>query len=300
MKSVGPVVSENVCMGLLILAVSLAAVACNSERPNNAPSKREPASYVLPSEFFLRATAGRGPEGEVYIDGSTNLPDGLKLDVEVMSLGREPGPTGTVTVQGGQFRSPGLMTRSPNPNFRPEMTAWPKAGNSKYVGVPFPPCKRKVHFTAYFNSASQKPEVLKVIGEGGKKLTGTMFKQTDPDVIDSDRTLDYSQLVELPPLTPEAEAINLVERAVLTVNGMGKSSTDIGQNIEFNMATPGFHPGKGWSARLTGDRTYTVSFDFITDDKEGEHEAVWSANLATRKVNYVNMAAKYMSWTPNY
>jgi hypothetical protein len=43
-----------------------------------------------------------------------------------------------------------------------------------------------------------------------------------------------------------------------------------------------------------------VSFDFITDDEEGEHQAVWSANLATRKVNYVNIAAKYMSWTPNY
>ena len=79
MKSVGPVVSENVCMGLLILAVGLAAVACNSERPNNAPSKKEPASYVLPSEFFLRSTVARGPEGEVYIEGTTNLPDGLNL-----------------------------------------------------------------------------------------------------------------------------------------------------------------------------------------------------------------------------
>ncbi len=323
MKSVGPVVSENVCMGLLILAVGLVAVACNSERPNNAPSKKEPASYVLPSEFFLRSTVARGPEGEVYIEGTTNLPDGLIFNVDVIPLiGREPKPAdylrgdlsldkGVVTVRSGKFRSPGLMVWFPNPHFDRGHPV--ETGNAKYIRVPFPPSKKRVHFTAHFISSDpasggQTSEVYKLIGNGGKKLTGPLFKQTDSDVIDSDKELDYFQLVELPPLTPEAEAINLVKRAVLTVPGYGKSSTDIGQNVEYNMKgyallakMPNFHPeGKGWSARLTGDRTYAVSFDFITDDEEGEHQAVWSANLATRKVNYVNMAAKYMSWTPNY
>jgi hypothetical protein len=149
MKRVEPVVLKNVCMGLLILAVGLASVACNSGRPNNAPSKKEPASYVLPSEFFLKPTVARGPEGEVYIEGTTNLPDGLIFNVDVIPpIGREPKPAdylrgdlsldrGVVTVRSGKFRSPGLMVWSPNPHFD---SGYPvETGNSKYIRVPFPP-----------------------------------------------------------------------------------------------------------------------------------------------------------------
>lgn len=277
---------------LLIPTVGLLSIGCNWQQPNSSTSKGEAAAYVLPSKLFLTPTARRGPEGEIYIDGSTNLPEGLKLDIEIMSVSHQTLPPGSVAVQNGQFHSPGFMERFPNPHFRADMTNWPEAGNSKYIGVPFSAAEGRVHFTAYFNSADQTPGVLGIIGQGGKNLTGQIFKKTDPDVVDSDKMLDDSQLVQFPPFTAEIEAVNLVERAVLIVQGMGKSSTDVGQNIEYNMATPGFHAGKGWSAKLAGDKTYTVSFDFVTDDKQGEHQALWSADLATRKVNYINMAAK--------
>jgi hypothetical protein len=288
-------IGRNLYAGAILL-MSFGAVACNQEKPNNSASNVERAKYILPSDLFIKAKARRGSEGEVFIDGTTNLPDGLTFDVQIPSA--QIGPK--VVVQKGQFHSTGFMVKSPNPNFRSEMSTWPDAKELRFITVPIPPGKKKVRFTAYFNSQWQAADVLNIIGDGGKNLTGEMFKKTDPEVVDSNRTLDYSQEVELPPLPLEAEAINLVKRAVLTVSGMGKSATDVEHNIDLNMKTPGFHRGKGWSANSAGEKTYTVSFDFITDDKQGEHQAVWSVNLATRKVDYVNMAAKNLSWTPNY
>ena len=292
----------------LVLLMAFLSPGCG-ENPKSPQTVRTNAPYILPSKLLLRTEVTRGKQGEIYIHGSTNLPDGMNIELEVV-------PTkvyGEVTVQNGSFATSGLMAKSPNTHF---IKGLPEAGNSKYIQVPFPLGRKQVHFHASFagNSATtfdsifQRPEVIKVVGEEGKNLRGEMFKETDPDVVDSPRVLDYSQAVEFPPLTPEAEAINLVKRAVLTVPGEGNSSTDIEQNIEYCMKayallakTPNFHTeGKGWSAILTGDRTYAVSFDFITDDEEGEHQAVWSANLATRQVKFVNMAAKNLSWTPNY
>jgi hypothetical protein len=219
-----------------------------------------------------------------------------------------------VTIQNGSFTTTRLMAKCLNPYFVPGQRE--EFGNSKYLDVPFPPGRKQIHYEAdfmgtsatNFNAYVQRPEVQKVVGEGGRNLKGEMFKETDPDIVDSDRVLDYSQTVQFPPLTLEAEAINLVKRAVLTNPGFGRSSTDVDQSVQYNVKTtallaktPNFHwEGKGWSARLTGDRTYAVSFDSITDDEEGEHQAVWSANLATRQVKYVNKAAKDLSWVPGY
>lgn len=61
----------------------------------------------------------------------------------------------------------------------------------------------------------------------------------------------------------------------------------------------GLTPAKGWAARSTGSKMFEVSFDFV-NGKAGEEQAIWTANLATGEVQYVNSNAKYMSWTPNY
>jgi hypothetical protein len=55
-------------------------------------------------------------------------------------------------------------------------------------------------------------------------------------------------------------------------------------------------PGKGWSAKSSGPKTYDVSFDFI--DGRGNEQAIWAADLSTGAVKYVNEAAKVFSWTP--
>ncbi len=291
---------KRLLAGLVLLMVFLSP-GCG-ENPKSPQTATTKPVYILPSKLFLGTEVSRGIEGEIYIHGSTNLPDGTNIELEVV-------PTkvyGEVTVQNGSFTSSGLMAKAPNAHF---IKGLPEAGNSKYIEVPFLPGRKQIHFHASFaaNSATkfdavfQRPEVIKVVGEGGKNLRGEMFKETDPDVVDSPRVLDHSQAVEFPPLTPEAEAINLVKRAVLNVPGMGKSSTDIDQNVQYWMSSPGIHRGPGgWTAKLTGNSTYEVTFDVITDDAQGHHQAIWSANLLTRQVKIVNMAAKYLSWTPNY
>jgi hypothetical protein len=63
-------------------------------------------------------------------------------------------------------------------------------------------------------------------GEGGKTLHGKMFKTVNPDVIDSSKELDYTTIVEVPPLTPEAKAISLVKAARRVSTTLRHSDTE--------------------------------------------------------------------------
>ena len=54
--------------------------------------------------------------------------------------------------------------------------------------------------------------------------------------------------------------------------------------------------GKGWTATRTAAETYTVQLDIV--DAANDGPAVWQADLNSRKVRYVNMAAKSMSYLP--
>lgn len=245
---------------------------------------------ALPSEPFLEATAERGPEGQIFITGTTNLPNGLTIGVEIPSIkwketykdrrGRQQvallySQDLKVIIQNGRFRSKGFMI---NIN-------------------PYPPSKHKVSFTAYFNGAWQSKEMLQIVGDGGKKLQGKLFKKHDPDVIDSDLILDYTITLLFPPLSPESAAIDLVKKAVLTVPGLGRSATNIQENITWALQPPGTSPGNGWSAKAEKGKTYLVAFDFI-DGKAGHTQAIWSADMGTKKVQYINKYAKIFSWSP--
>jgi len=102
----------------------------------------------------------------------------------------------------------------------------------------------------------------------------------------------------LPPISPEANAISIVKHAILTVPGEGKSATDIEENLTlFTQPVTGVRPGKGWSATPVGANVYNVSYDFINGN-QGERQAIWSVNTATKQVKYVNEHAKLFSWTP--
>lgn len=151
--------------------------------------------------------------------------------------------------------------------------------------------------TSFFNGAWQSKEILKITGEGGSKLHGKLFKKTDPDVVDSDVRLDQELVLVFPQLTPESQAINLVKAAVITVPGRGRSATNIQQNVQLFMKTPGLSVGKGWSAKLQEENTYLVTLDFI-NGQLGPSQAIWSADVVTKKVQYINKYAKDMSWVP--
>jgi hypothetical protein len=247
-------------------------------QPVTSTQPRPSANYVLPAEIKLNARAERGPEGETFIAGTTNLPDGTRLGVDILAGQKIEAQDWHLVVKGGQFKSASFTKGK----------------------QPYPAGPRRIHFISMFNEAWQAPEILSIVGKGGKNLKGKLFKDTDPDVIDSDRQLEQVQTLNFPPfeLDPERKAIRLVKTAILTVPGLGRSDTDIEKNIALFMKSPGVEPqpGKGWSATKGSANVYSVAFDFLDGGKPAQ--AIWSADLTTGAVKYVNQAAKSFSWTP--
>jgi hypothetical protein len=155
-----------------------------------------------------------------------------------------------------------------------------------------------LEITAYFNAAWQNKEVLAILGQGGKSLSGKFFELTDPDFIDSDKILSAKFKIALPPVSGEALAINTVKHAILSVRGRGRSATNIQENIAvFTQPGTGVKLGRGWRAEPTASNTYQVSWNFI-DGPAGSKDAIWTVNMATKQVKYVNEAAKAFSWVP--
>lgn len=274
----------------ILIVFTFSLMACNKDRDTiQAPVKSK--EYVLPSNASLDATAERGPEGQIFITGSTNLPNNLRIGVEIPGIkwqetvkdrqGRRKGTHFSqdlqMIIQDGRFRSHSFLANKD----------------------PIPPGKHKVQFIARFNGAWQTKEMLNLVGAGGKHLRGKIFKKQDPDVIDSDLILDYTTTLLFPPLSLESQAIDLVKKAILTVPGQGRSATNIQKNVEFYMGFPELSPGKGWSAKADKGKTYQVTFDFI-NGKLGESQAIWSVDMETRRVQYVNKYAKNFSWTPSH
>src|SRR5216684_3669282 len=137
----------------VLLTCTVLCTSCQrggSRAVESTPASQTPISqnYQPPSEISLETIAERGPEGQIILSGSTNLPDGLKIGVEIAGTtwkenvkDRQGHVHVTTTlsqdlnviVQGGHFRSDGFLA-----NRRP-----------------YPAGQHTVHFFAYFNAAWQ-------------------------------------------------------------------------------------------------------------------------------------------------
>jgi hypothetical protein len=295
-------------VAFFVIAVVLTIISVKTKQPSTERSG--PAAYTLPPELILGAHAVRGPEGELYIVGSMNFPDGMKMWVNV-GAPDVIASDDDVQVYNSKFETRALWQRIPNPFFNSRMAKFPDGAKLKFRRVPLRAGRYEVHFEADFNSGWQRPEVLRTLGgEGAKNLHGKMFRKLNPDVIDSSQALDYSVAIEVPVLTPEAKAISLVKAAVLTVPGLGRSATDVEANIDLDIGdsallaktfhgenAKGILPAKGWIARAKDKDNYEVIFDY-TDDA-APAQAIWSVELKTGVVRYVNEHAKNLSWTPD-
>lgn len=289
-----------VTLSAIIVVVLLQLGACDQ---SGAPRTGTPkAAYTLPDHFIFEPSAEREPEGRIFITGHTNLPDGMRIGVEV-GLGKYrmaneflkiPWNAGLIdqdfhiVISDGKFRSVGLGSEQ----------------------TPIPAGKYHVHFLAHFNGAWQSPEILAIVGRGGSNLHGPLFKLEEPDVIDSDKILDYVVTLDLPkasdrtkearttPSAPSKEqrAIELAKKAVLVVDG-SRSSMTVEDGFAFYRKDPEIRLGSGWSATPSEGNTFLVSLSFI-NGTAGEDHAIWSVDLSTRKVKYINKAAKAFSWIP--
>jgi len=111
--------------------------------------------------------------------------------------------------------------------------------------------------------------------------------------------VDYLLTLPFPPISPGAKAINLVRAAILTVPDEGRSAGDIQANIDLLMSYPGLKAGKEWAAKAKSPTVYEVSYDYINGNL-GETQAIWTANIASGEVKYINESGKILSWTPGY
>jgi hypothetical protein len=268
-----------------VLGYALLTFGCQShESGPSSPPKR----YILPAEFLLEPSAERGPEGEIFFVGSTNLPDGMEIRVEILDGPRVAGQDSGLFIKGGRFRSSGFTSGK----------------------KPYSPGKYKAHFLSHFNNLWQTPDILALVGQRGEKLHGKMFVRTDPDVVDSPVILDYTQVITFPPLSPGSHAIALVKTAKLTVPGQTCAAQSVEQNIdqmEKLVKTLGVlanksisYQSKRWTAEATGENSYTVTFHFVETGTAatGEQHAMWSVDLGTRRVKYLNLLAKSFSCVP--
>ena len=273
---------RRITISLIVFLIVSISVFCGRKKEKTTVFKAEETSkptYVLPDEITLEFTAERGGAGEIVIVGSTNLPDGTKIGAQLLSTDNKvQGQDFEIYISGGRFRSAGFSN-----NYNP----W-AAGN------------HNVNVFTYFNEVWQSPEILKITGKGGANVKGNVIKLEDPELIDSDKIMELTRIVQFPPyvVPNESKAITLVKHAILVVDG-SKSATDIEENIALFMKSPGLQPSAGWSAKNDSGTKYTVIYNFI-NGKIGEDKAIWEVDLKTKKVRYVNKNAKYFSWTPNY
>jgi hypothetical protein len=260
--------AARVLAGVLTIAglnvLSNAAVEAPQAASETSPQPADPATWTI------QPAAKRDSNGGIIIAASTNLPDGLKLWVQLAD-----GSTSKTQVSGGKFESEPFSNK----------------------GKMIQPGPHRVSFLAYFNAAWQQPDsVLQVTGKGGSKLKGKLFRKTDPDVIDSDRMLEYRTTVAFPTASRELEAISLVKSSTLVVDGE-RSSATVAQTVDaFLKPGTGITMGSGWKAIAKGSNIYEVQLGIC--DAANDGPAIWQADLSSRKVRYINKVAKDMSYLP--
>lgn len=268
-----PFFTAGGCGCLAIVVFIAGAFFLRSRKKAEAPpTPSEPASapYTVPAEVTLETNFERGPAGEIFVVGTTNLPNGTKLGFEVPVGG---GQDYKVIVANGQFRSTGFTAK----------------------GSPLPAGPAKIQVLTRFNGAWQTPAVLQLVGKGGANLKGGVVKLEDPKLIDSDKIIDEVRSVTFPAISPEATAISLTKKAVLTVDGR-RSSEDVEHTIELYLQNPEIKAGS-WSAKQESGTKYVVSYGFTNGDA-GAETAMWTVDLATKQVTYLNKYAKNFSWAP--
>ena len=78
---------RNPVLTFLICSVGIGGISCNSGSSTSNAGGSE-SSYTVPDQITLTASASRDESNGTVISGTTNLPDGTKVEVELMNWGR--------------------------------------------------------------------------------------------------------------------------------------------------------------------------------------------------------------------
>jgi hypothetical protein len=219
-------------------------------------------------------SAKRTGNGGIIIFGKVNLPKGTKIMLDLLlSANKIAGQSDLFLKDDGAFES-GIFTNKGNP----------------YTGG-----KYRIKIYSYFTSRWQSKEVLLKVGENGILLKNIKLTPDDPEFPNNAKHLEQSFVINFPDLSPEINAIQAVNDAVLDVVGKGRSADPIRNVVQWFNKAGGFTP-QSWSAKKDDKGNFVVTLDCI--DAGNKKKAQWSFNPKTREVKYLDPLAKLLSWLP--
>jgi len=233
----------------------------------------------------LQVVLHRADNGGLVVAGTTNLPNGTKLLVQLLNSHgvRNLGDATAATNEGMFAAGPFTNDGSPHPH------AW-----------------YRVEVIAYFNAPWQQSEaVLAIVGHEGEHLIGRFAEPVHPEFEDSETRLHAVFDCIAPPIRSHLrasavdlkKAIEVTKAAVLTVDGRG-SALPVGEVVREFVPGPGMREFQGWSATALSNGAVLVSYSFWNDEAPCSSE--WLVTLTSGEVRYRNVYAKLMSWAPDY
>lgn len=269
---------------ILCLVIGLAASCGESKRRDN-PDRGNDAvkvatKFVIPTDitsFLDHVDALRDFDGGIRFEGKIRLPRGTLFILNLNRPGNERilgGDKFALSDDTGTFRT-GAFTDH---------------------GKPIKEGKYKIELIAHFDEPWQQPDrVIEVAGRYGTKLPRNLSVPRDREFPDRERYIEIETVVTLPPLSPEAIAVQAVKNAKLVVPEHGRAT----DNVEFivTYALRGLR-GQivGWTAKRSGNNTWEVTLQYLIDNKK--YEAKWEYDSNRRQVKYLNFEAKVFSWLP--
>ena len=234
-------------------------------------------------EAAVEVSLQRGGHDSLLAVGTTNLPSGTKLWVE-LSRPAVPGPPiqSKTCVFERQFVAEDLRS-----NDGPLEQDW-------YM----------VTVLAYFNGPWRQPEnVLEIVGKHGAHLAGPFAVPIDPDVEDSHTRLTATFECIAPPLRGApalsseqlGAALDMLKNTRVELK-YGTATRTVGETVELFMSpATGLTPKDGWSVREALPGVVEASFSYT--DSGQENRALWHVIPVSRSVRYRNRYGKYMSGT---
>lgn len=264
-------------------AVTLRAWKQHAEEEARALLGRPISAQSL--DVSIQVSMHRATDDSLTVAGSTNLPNGTKLFVELHES-RKDKMLGQlkVVLNDGMFAASGFM-------------------NCK---TPHHPGWYTVEVLAYFNGPWQQPDaVLDIVGKEGEYLVGRFAEPLHPELSESEKRFRASfdcvaPLLAKAPAYTEADlqrAIDITQKSVLIVDAR-KSACPIFEVVEDFMSSPGLRRRDGWTASSLSNGAILVGFNFWNADTPAV--AQWMVIPETGEVRYQNLHAKYMSWAPDY
>lgn len=227
----------------------------------------------------------RGDDDLLVATGTTNLPSGTRLWVQISPVPSDGAPTtAKAQVFDRHFVSEGAKHRS---------------------GGVFKQDWYIVTVLAYFNSPWKQPDsVLAITGHDGAHLVGPHAVPIDPGVEDSHTRLEATFECLAPPLrnAPALEASDWKNAlAHLKTSKLmlkwGRATSSVGETVALFMRTGGMSEKDGWRTREFLPGVVEARFSFW-NGPGNEADAIWHIIPTCGSIRFRNRNAKHMSGTP--